>query len=118
MLCLRSASFGPQRAVAGNALIAAAVVLTGHVVDRTTSQVLGGVDVTIQGPALRHSARTSDTGQYRLGGLTPGRYTLTLSSDDIPPQTFDVVVRAAKVQHFDMTACSTTLDYSCAAAAP
>ncbi len=93
-------------------------VLTGKVVDRTTGQPLTGVDVRVQGAAKVAPARTDDAGRYTLRGLAPGRYTLSVSSDDVPPQTFAVSVRAVKTQPFNITACSTTLDYSCAAAGP
>jgi hypothetical protein len=94
-------------------------VLAGKIVDRTTGQPLTGVDVSAQGAVKVAPARTNDAGHYTLHGLAPGKYTLTVSSDDVPPQTFEIVVHAAaKPQRFDMTACSTTLDYSCAAAQP
>ncbi len=93
-------------------------VLAGQVVDKTTGQPLTGVDVSVRGGAKVAPARTNDAGRYVLRGLTPGRYTLTVSSDDVPPQTFEIAVRGAKSQQFNITACSTTLDYSCAAALP
>jgi hypothetical protein len=93
-------------------------VLTGHIVDRTTSQPLTDVDISAQGAATVAPARTDAAGHYALRGLTPGHYTITVSSDDVPPQHFDVVVRSGKSQQFNITACSTTLDYTCAAAIP
>ncbi len=93
-------------------------MVAGHVVDRTTGQPLTGVEVRVQGAAKVAPARTTDAGQYTLRGVPPGHYTLSVSSDDVPPQTFDLVVRAGKLQHFDITACSTTLDYSCAPVTP
>jgi hypothetical protein len=99
-------------------LLLALTVLTGQIVDRTTGQPLVGVDVSAQGSAKVTPARTNDSGRYALRGLTHGRYTLTVTSDDVPPQTFQVVVGAGPTQHFNITACSTTLDYSCAAALP
>jgi hypothetical protein len=94
------------------------VVLVGHIVDKTTGQPLTGVDVSAHGPTASHPVRTNDAGTFTLPGLAPGHYTLTLSSDDVPPQTFDVTVRAGKSQQAKFTACSTTLDYSCASALP
>jgi hypothetical protein len=79
---------------------------------------LTGVEVGIQGHPNVKATRTNDAGQYTLHGVPSGRYTITLSSDDVTPQTFELVVHAAKTQHFDMTACSTTLDYTCAGTAP
>jgi hypothetical protein len=99
-------------------LLLALTVLAGYVVDRTTGQPLTGVDVQVEGGAKVAPARTNDAGKYTLRGLAPGRYTLTLRSDDVPPQHFEIVVRAGKAQQFNITACSTTLDYSCAAANP
>ena len=56
----------------------------------------------------------------RTAVMTFAKHPATLlRPDDVPPQTFEIVVHAAaKPQRFDMTACSTTLDYSCAAAQP
>jgi hypothetical protein len=96
----------------------AVTVLSGQILDRTTGQPLAGVDVSVQGSAKIAPARTNDAGRYALRGLARGRYTLGISSDDVPPQTFAVVVGAGPTQHFNITACSTTLDYSCAAAQP
>ena len=92
-------------------LAAAAVVLSGHVTDKTTGQPLAGVHVAAAGPQ-RAAATTNGDGAYRLPALRPGRYTLTLSSDDVPPQSFTVTVHGTK-QTFDVVACSTTLDYAC-----
>jgi protocatechuate 3,4-dioxygenase beta subunit len=99
-------------------VLLALTVLVGKIVDRTTGQPLTGVVVSAQGAAKITPARTDDSGRYTLHGLAPGKYTLSVSSDDVPPQTFDVKVHAGKTQQFNMTACSTTLDYSCAAALP
>jgi hypothetical protein len=93
-------------------------VLAGKVVDRTTGQPLTSVDISARGAAKVAPAKTGDDGRYTLHGLAPGHYTITVSSDDVPPQTFEVAVRAVKKQQFNIVACSTTLDYSCAAALP
>jgi hypothetical protein len=103
----------------GGAIVAfGLVVLMGHIVDRSTGQPLVGVDVSASGAAKISPGKTNDAGQYTLRGMSPGHYTLTVSSDDVPPQTFELDVHGAKVQHFNITACSTTLDYSCAAPQP
>ena len=99
-------------------VLLALVVLTGRVVDRTTGQPLTAVEVAAKGGVAAAPAKTNDDGHYTLRNLAPGHYTITVSSDDVPPQSFEVVVGAAKTQHFNITACSTTLDYSCAAAVP
>ncbi len=93
-------------------------ILVGQITDRTTGQPLTGVDISVQGGAKITPTRSNDAGGYTLRGLAPGRYALTVSSDDVPPQTFEVIVHNAKSQHFNITACSTTLDYSCASATP
>jgi hypothetical protein len=97
----------------------AMTILVGHIVDRTTGQPLTGVDISLAGGTAKVApTKSSDAGTFTLRGLAPGTYSLTVSSDDVPPQTFSVVVKAAKQQRFEITACSTTLDYSCAAALP
>ncbi len=95
----------------------ALAILVGNITDRTTGQPLTGVDVTVQSSSAQH-ARSNDAGTYTLGNLHPGRYTLTLRSDDVPPQTFEVVIGTAKTQRLNIIACSTTLDYSCASTQP
>jgi hypothetical protein len=98
--------FAPLAAVA-------LAVLTGHVTDKTTSQPLTKVSVEAHGPTTR-TTTTNDEGDYTLRGLKPGRYHVTLSSEDVPPQSFDVTVGKQTTKH-DFVACSTTLDYSCGA---
>lgn len=88
----------------------AVALLYGRVTDQTTGQPLVRVTVT----AGSHHGLTGSDGTYRIAGLKPGRYTLTLQSNDVPPQQASVTVRkgAAKTRA-DLTACSTTLDYAC-----
>lgn len=90
----------------------ALAVLIGHVIDKTTGQPLPGVTVRIGA----HQAVSDAHGNYRLTGLAPGRYTLSASSDDVPSQRRSVVVKPSAQTTFDLTLCSTTLDYSCAGA--
>ena len=93
----------------------ALAVLTGHVTDRTTGQPLSGVHITLSG-AMGASTVTNADGVYRVRNLKPGHYTATLFSSDVPPQRFDVTVQPGdKLRTADFVACSTTLDYSCAA---
>jgi len=94
----------PSRLAAG--LLVA--VLAGTITDRTTGQPLAGVDVNL-GPL---HARSHADGTYRLSGVKPGPATLTVSSDDVPPQRFPVTVGSATT-HANLTVCSTTLDYNC-----
>jgi protocatechuate 3,4-dioxygenase beta subunit len=95
------------------ALGLALAVVTGHVTDRTTGQPLAGVRVALSGTTTI-SATTKADGSYRIRGVKPGRYAVTLSSDDVPPQRFDITIApSAKPSTHDFVACSTTLDYSC-----
>lgn len=83
-------------------------VLIGTISDRTTGQPLSGVHVSL---GTAH-ATSRDDGSYRLTGVKPGPATLTVSSDDVPPQHFPVTVGPA-TSRADVRVCSTTLDYNC-----
>jgi hypothetical protein len=83
-------------------------VLIGTISDRTTGQALSGVTVTL---GAAHGISHTD-GTYRLTGVKPGAATLTVSSDDVPPQHIDVTVGPATTRA-NLTVCSTTLDYNC-----
>lgn len=96
-------------------LIAAAVALasvTGVVTDKTTGQPLPGVSITAVASQKSVRAVTDAQGRFTLGRIPDGTYTLHLSSHDVPPQTFHVRV-AGRSPHLTLSACSTTLDYSC-----
>lgn len=84
------------------------VVLAGTITDRTTGQPLAGVHVML---GTAHATSRAD-GSYTLTGVKPGRATLTLSSDDVPPQRFPVTI-GRKTTRADLAVCSTTLDYNC-----
>jgi hypothetical protein len=86
----------------------ALAVLLGTITDRTTGQPLSGVVVTV-GSA---HATSHDDGSYKLSGVAPGHVTLTVSSDDVPPQHFPVTVGPSTTRA-DLRVCSTTLDYNC-----
>lgn len=87
-------------------------LLVGQITDKTTGQPLVGVRVEIaQGTAMLHSVTGTD-GRFRLPGVRPGPHTLQYSSADVPPHSVKIDVRA-KNDPLHITACSTTLDYSC-----
>ena len=94
---------------AGSPLAALALaVLIGTISDRTTGQPLSGVVDTL---GAVHATSHAD-GSYRLPGVKPGQATLTVSSDDVPPQHFPVTV-GTTTSRADLRVCSTTLDYNC-----
>lgn len=98
---------------AGAAL--ALAVLVGHVTDKTTGQALPNVTIALGS----HRATTDERGAYRLTGLAPGRYTLTATSSDVPPQHRSAIVKNQSAPTtLDLVLCSTTLDYGCGAAGP
>jgi protocatechuate 3,4-dioxygenase beta subunit len=97
------------------AFAAVAAVLFGRITDITTGQPLPNVRVV----AGSHAATTDAHGAYRIVGLPPGHYTLTVRSSDVPPQHFNVDVKGSNASmQFDLRACSTTLDYMCGGPAP
>lgn len=97
------------------AVAIALAVLAGRVTDATTGQPLPHVTIAIGS----HHATTDAHGAYRLTGLPPGRYTLSASSDDVPPQHRSVVVKAQSADTIvNLVLCSTTLDYGCPGGGP
>lgn len=93
--------------------LAAAVTLSGRVLDTTTGQPLAHVRVV----AGNARSTTGPDGRFVLRGLAPGVATVTLQSNDVPAQR--VIIRlGAGVTHQDLRACSTTLDYTCGNRAP
>lgn len=91
----------------------ALTVLLGQITDKTTGQPLRGVQIQVdQGRRALH-ARSDADGRFAIKGLSAGTHTLRYASDDVPPRTISVKVHGAK-DRLSITACSTTLDYSCA----
>ncbi len=97
-----------MRAQAGLITTWMLAVLIGNLADRTTGQPLSGVRIAL---GTAHTVSRPD-GSFRLKGVKPGRSTLTVSSDDVPPQHFSVTVGRSN-SHVDLRVCSTTLDYNC-----
>lgn len=103
-----------RRPIAGAVTLALAV-LAGHVTDATTGQPLPNVTIAIG----THHTATDARGAYKLTGLTPGHYTLSASSDDVPPQKRSVDVRQQGTPTvLNLVLCSTTLDYGCGGTGP
>jgi hypothetical protein len=94
-------------------LAAAFTLLFGQLTDRTTGQPLPGVRIVLTHGHMQRHATTGSNGDFRLDGLRPGRYRLRYSSADVPPQSMKVTIHGTR-QELDITACSATLDYSCA----
>lgn len=95
----------------------AIALLAGRITDKTTGQPLAGVRVRATGAYATRTAVTDRHGRYAIPGLHPGRYRIRISSNDVPPQTFHVTVGRAP-RKYDITACSTTLDYECDPGSP
>ena len=92
--------------------LAALTILTGTITDKTTGQPLVGVSVTTTAGKQELHALTNRQGRFQFRNIADGNYTLHLSSHDVPPQTMQVRV-TGKTTHVTLSACSTTLDYSC-----
>ena|SRR6185437_521099 len=97
-----------------NACITLALtVLLGQITDKTTGQPLHGVQVEVAQGRRTLRAVTGGDGRFRLTGINPGSHTLRYWSNDVPASSISVNVRGSKAE-IGITACSTTLDYSCA----
>ena len=89
----------------------ALAVLFGQVTDRTTGQPMPHVKLQLHG-SMHVTAITDRSGRYKLNGLRPGVYSVTLSSSDVPPVRTHVHV-GVRTTRRNFVVCSTTLDYSC-----
>ncbi len=103
-----------RRAQLATVVTLALAVLFGQVTDRTTGQPMPRVTLHLRG-SIRATATTDRSGRYRLDGLRPGVYTVTLESNDVPPVSTRVHV-GVRTTRRNFVVCSTTLDYSCAGA--
>lgn len=90
------------------AIALALATVSGQILDRTTGQPLPGITVAV---GSRH-ATTNNNGAYVLKAVPPGTQTVTVRSNDVPPQHFRLTVKAPAT-HFDTRVCSMTLDYNC-----
>jgi len=88
-------------------LAIALVIVAGSIADRTTGQPLPGVTVVI---GTAHTVSRTD-GSFRLSIAKPGAVVVSVNSDDVPPQQFNV--KASSTAHMNLRVCSTTLDYNC-----
>ena len=88
-------------------------LLLGRITDRTTGQPLAGVQVSLHSGHATLRATTDRHGRFRMLDAPAGTRTLRYASDDVPPQSLTLTVHGKK-QSVSITACSTTLDYSCA----
>ncbi|HTV92580.1 MAG TPA: carboxypeptidase regulatory-like domain-containing protein [Verrucomicrobiae bacterium] len=95
-------------------LALALATFSGTLLDKTTGQPLTKVQVHVTGPATA-DATTDAHGRFTLKNLAPGAYTINVQSNDVPPQTFTVKLVGNRITVLTIKACSTTLDYHCAA---
>jgi hypothetical protein len=94
-------------------LALALATFSGTLVDTTTGQPLSKVRVHLSGPSTA-DATSDEHGRFTLKDLKAGAYSVTLQSNDVPPQTFKVTLHDKQTLVLTMKACSTTLDYHCA----
>lgn len=95
-------------------VVLALATFSGTLIDKTTGQPLTKVHVHAAGPSTG-DATTDVHGRFTLKNLAPGSYTVNIESNDVPPQTFKVTLAGNRITVMTMKACSTTLDYHCAA---
>jgi len=95
-------------------LVLALATFSGTLVDQTTGQPLTKVHVHAAGPGSA-DATTDTHGRWLMKNLRPGAYTVTVQSSDVPQQTFTVKLVGNRITVLTIKACSTTLDYHCAA---
>ncbi len=95
----------------------ALATFNGNVVDLTTGQSMPGVSVSLAGPSTA-SAKADKAGRVAFKSLRPGDYTITVQSDDVPPQAFHLTLKSGQTIVIDLKVCSATLDYHCGGPAP
>lgn len=74
-------------------------VITGRVSNAGTGQYLSNAVVVVNGTRLE--ARTLDDGYFRIAGLAPGSYTVTVSYAGLDPDTRTVVVSGERDEIVD-----------------
>ncbi len=89
----------------------ALIVFSAHITDQTTGQPMPGLSVTASGPSHAHG-KTDKHGIVTMKGLKPGAYAIRIESDDVPPQTVHVTLKATTTV-VPVHVCSMTLDYHC-----
>jgi hypothetical protein len=100
-------TFSRMHSRSNGVLAIALVIVAGSIADRTTGQPLPGVTVAI---GAAHTVSKAD-GSFRLSVAKAGAAVVSVSSDDVPPQQFNVKV--GSTAHVNLRVCSTTLDYNC-----
>jgi hypothetical protein len=100
-------TFSPMHTRWSGVFAIALIIVTGSIADRTTGQPLPGVTVAI---GNAHTVSRAD-GTFHLSVAKAGAAVVSVSSDDVPPQQFNVKVSATA--HVNLRVCSTTLDYNC-----
>jgi outer membrane receptor protein involved in Fe transport len=73
--------------------------LTGQVTASETSRPVAGASVSVAGTSL--GTTTDHSGRYRIAGIAPGSYAVTVSARDLQPVTQTVAVRAGEAATAD-----------------